>query len=771
MDRCNAAQALGKMREYSANAALLARLHDDDIDVCVDVATALGEISSGDSLVALTESALQDSSGEVRVAALKALAKFKGSVVAKTLIKCVVHRPDNLEYSYDGGWDPWWDIQLVAVQALGKLGDQTAVPSLVSLLESDEAADIEDELFKALALIGGPGEAYLIDSLAKANDRQRRRIARALSLSATTDAWQALLSGLEDQNADVRVAILQSLVGFQALDKFEPLLITFTRDRNPFVRAAIATLLTQLDPHNPGKNNIDQQLANLLSDEQSMVRVAVIDGLCKQDARECDIALDTAIHERLDDESTTVSASVCCLLRHWKSERSIPVLLRFVLNPDKDNRIRVEAIRTLACAQKISDEIVDVLKLACNDPSEPIRSAAIAVLMQLIVESPVHRDNHSILPADEGPVGDPIYPSFDFIRDLIFPEQAIESAELETGLGTVRAEVAHGDQGTNTSPAVAPVHEQRQESNGVENSAVETAADVVPMSTLESILRDSSRIAAEQSDSDVYDPFAQMAELSEDMQDYADVVRKTVKEREAWFDKKRVLTSTDSRHLATRLLGECDIEVVIETLLTAMADADDDLRCDAAASLARIAERNPDMAAMANAWGALVTHLKTDDRSVRLSCARALGALRQRKSITVLCDALAADDDASVRTGVIDALASVAATCVVDHPKRRLAVGLLAERCSDSDNAVGRAAAIALLDLGDEQTLQTSLSSLIQSENALGLLARTRMIAIRHTDVFEKILINILSSCTDSVARQPVIEHIGEIYQVGEPIT
>ena len=223
--------------------------------------------------------------------------------------------------------------------------------------------------------------------------------------------------------------------------------------------------------------------------------------------------------------------------------------------------------------------------------------------------------------------------------------------------------------------------------------------------------------------------------------------------------------ASDARHLATRLLGECDDDSVIDTLLCALNDQGSDLRREAADSLARIAERNPQLPAFANAWGALVTHLKSDGRSVRLSCARALGALGQRKSIAILVDALD-DAEPSVRTGVIVALSRVAARCSANHPKRVSAMRGIKDKLHDAEDGPRRAAAVALLDLGDEETLHTTLGSLVRSKNSLGPTLRVKLHAMRAQSGFEKHLVDILSCCSDSSERRPVIECIGEIYQV-----
>jgi hypothetical protein len=297
-----------------------------------------------------------------------------------------------------------------------------------------------------------------------------------------------------------------------------------------------------------------------------------------------------------------------------------------------------------------------------------------------------------------------------------------------------------------------------------ESQTGELSTEDGPSSTLDSILRDNERIAEDLGGAPVNDPFSQVEKLEGEMGDYADIVKKTISERDKWKKKDKALLPSDMRQLAARVLGDSDDEIAIETLLTALAEDDAELRRDAADSLARIADRNPGLEALANAWGALVTHLTTDDRSVRLGCARALGALGKRKTVPVLTDALN-DEDPSVRAGVIDALSRISTKYRADHPKRKEAARQIQERLGDPENNVRRTAALALLDLGDDEGLRAGLDSLIRSENSLGPAVRKKMSALLSGSVLEQKLTTILAGCSTSTERRPVLECIGEIFQ------
>ena len=112
-DRCYSCRALGVLADTTTVADLVKHLRDDDIDVCVDAAEALGQIGDPQAVTPLLESLDHDPSGEVRNAVIRALAHFDDPRINAALMQLAAERPEDLEW--DGDWDPWWDIQLSAV--------------------------------------------------------------------------------------------------------------------------------------------------------------------------------------------------------------------------------------------------------------------------------------------------------------------------------------------------------------------------------------------------------------------------------------------------------------------------------------------------------------------------------------------------------------------------------------------------------------------------------------------------------------------------------
>ena len=157
-DRCYACRALGAIGGSGAIPVLTERLRDEDIDVCIDAAEALGHLREPAAVSALLESLVKNPNGEVMIAAVEALGEIGGAETVAPLMEVAARRPNNIIAYGDESWDPWWDIQLQAVKALGRHRISEAVSILVGILNDEENQDIKSEILKALAEIGDGGE-------------------------------------------------------------------------------------------------------------------------------------------------------------------------------------------------------------------------------------------------------------------------------------------------------------------------------------------------------------------------------------------------------------------------------------------------------------------------------------------------------------------------------------------------------------------------------------------------------------------------------------
>ncbi|MEJ1403506.1 MAG: HEAT repeat domain-containing protein, partial [Candidatus Sedimenticola sp. (ex Thyasira tokunagai)] len=105
VDRCYSSKALGTLKAEDAVDRLIECLRDEDIDVCMDAAEALGRIGNPKAVPALVESLSNDNSGEICTAVVASLRKIGGSDVIEVLKKAASERPENIEWEDD--WDTW----------------------------------------------------------------------------------------------------------------------------------------------------------------------------------------------------------------------------------------------------------------------------------------------------------------------------------------------------------------------------------------------------------------------------------------------------------------------------------------------------------------------------------------------------------------------------------------------------------------------------------------------------------------------------------------
>ena len=165
-------------------------------------------------------------------------------------------------------------------------------------------------------------------------------------------------------------------------------------------------------------------------------------------------------------------------------------------------------------------ETLHIFQELARDQAEPVRLAALSALLKPVtVEQPLVND------------GDSVHRPLDYFHELICSVPTGENASLSNAGEQI--EVA-GQQHPDAQQDVVV------QSIPAESEPGECAAPPpVTVSTLDSIVRDNERIALKKNKSDSYDPFVQADELSEDIQEYADVVRRTVREREACLIKRK----------------------------------------------------------------------------------------------------------------------------------------------------------------------------------------------------------------------------------------
>ncbi len=184
-NRCYAARALGVFGDESAVDTLIARLRDEDIDVCVDAAEALRKIGSSKAIPSLIQSLENDSSGEICSVVATALGHLGGKEANDALLTIAATRPERLDW--DDDWDNWWDVQLEAIKVLGQAKEECAIELLLDIMDNHEHQNIESDALTVLAQMEGKGIDTLIQRLQERSSRSRRRVAKALGIIHSTN--------------------------------------------------------------------------------------------------------------------------------------------------------------------------------------------------------------------------------------------------------------------------------------------------------------------------------------------------------------------------------------------------------------------------------------------------------------------------------------------------------------------------------------------------------------------------------------------------------
>lgn len=107
---------------------------------------------------------------------------------------------------------------------------------------------------------------------------------------------------------------------------------------------------------------------------------------------------------------------------------------------------------------------------------------------------------------------------------------------------------------------------------------------------------------------------------------------------------RKIDAQEDIRRLAAHILAETDRAEVLQTLIQALNDDAAIVRREAAASIGLLAQRNPQMEALSDAVGTLITQLAIGDLDQKITSARALSHIGNRTALIPLTEALTAPE-------------------------------------------------------------------------------------------------------------------------------
>ena len=372
--RCLAAKALGRIGNRSAAEVLTKALLDEDEDVRVDAAEAL--LALGDPMAAdqLFENMLGDPSAEVKLAAISALAKLKETRIIPWLRRMVKGRDEEIAWDeeefYSSGWDDWVEIQIRAIQALAEIGAAEAVPDIVAAIFDENAQDMTETAFRALAKLGPDGINALAGFLGQKDTRLRRRAASVLAGINDLQAQQLLALALEDPVAEVRLAALRARGKIDAKDPILAPLLTDEADTT--VRIVAVQLLGRYHA---------QVLRGLLDDPSPRVLAAALAAFAASDDAKADDILAERLCQfaRVDEADISVAAGQA--LAGLAPDVACRILPELLTDSEKSLAIRLGALKSLAGLGGV--DVIETLISILDDDQRLIRVETMSALAGL----------------------------------------------------------------------------------------------------------------------------------------------------------------------------------------------------------------------------------------------------------------------------------------------------------------------------------------------------------------------------------------------------
>jgi HEAT repeat protein len=692
-DRCYASRALGVLADNQATAWLIDHLRDDDIDVCVDAAEALGQIGDSAAVPSLLESLTHDPDGEVKTAMVNALGQLGGAEVIPRLIEIAEKRPEDMAFDDTDDWDMWWDMQLKAVISLGELRATKAIPILQKILDDDELQDIESEVLSALAMIGGDGNEFLLERLQEGSLRQRRRVAHALGKSRDHDTLAPLGRALRDSGADVREAVVTSLAQRDAV-RYLPAILMLFRDSSAEVRNAAARAAIKLSASSAQSDLQPKDFTHILEDPDSRVRKTVLEILTNLPAALDDVTQTRIIASLQDNDADIVAAAGNLLTKKGRADTGIQLLI-ILANSDKSAEIHCRILESLGELAEWNGDIETALIQAIISGENTVRLAALDALASLdhaFAATPTTLEkianNHK--PATLWPIeiitaavaGQLIKPSTHEKIIPIIPAEQVQAANDDALVDTVEAE-----------------------------------SKPIPQSTLDAIIQaneDATATPAKTDESASNDTPEEDAETLA----FKQLLKKNQARTERMLSREsdNIEVGVDVRRQAARILGKTHSKMAIQALGIALEDNDSVLQIEAAKSLGQISHKQTEYPALEKILESLRSQLESADQNLRVATVQSLCAIGHPDDLQILLDLLE-DDELFMRIEIVRALTDRLKTTATE-PELSTVCNRFVSLLKDNESGVRRAAIQGLSALLDK--LDTKANQMIRENTVAG---------------------------------------------------
>ncbi len=613
--RCAAARALGAMGMQESSGPLASALLDEDPDVRVDAATALGELNDPATAGNLMENLVGDPDGGVKRAAIKTLVAMRYEPVLPLLRKLAVSRADedvawDEEAFYQDGWDDWVDIQMTAFEGLAVFAPQEAVPEILAAMTDVESQDLTEPGLRALARMGLKGAMAIIDLYGHGDTRMCRRIVRAVGASDNPHLAELREGMVGDIKPEIRRLALENL----SVD--DPALHPLFTDESAEVRAAVV--------RHAGHANLSL-LEPMIADPSDDVRAGVFAVIAENPGAFRTKELTKAVQQQIKGDPAAAKLAALALIA-IKGPKAVKGLLHVPGNADIPLPFRIGVIEAL---QNAGDTAVPALLSVAGDEDRQLRLASLTALAEIAA-----MDGHWPNPAGLGLI-------------TALEGRLVLDPDQDDGETPKQEEDQSGDIDGDIDGDVVDDEMPEEILKEIEDS-VPLVAEPAPVagSTLDAIM-------ANVPDTPVEAP--KEVELSDEEKRFVDMAtrRKKAKRKIEWATAAS--PHEDVQRFSARLLGAVIHPEVTRALIDALQrDIDDETRQAVLFSLARHADQAG--ALPAEAAEQLEPLLDSDDSDIRANATRAYGWL-QGEAIESRLLELLNHEDPLVRVEAVHALA------------------------------------------------------------------------------------------------------------------
>jgi len=365
-------------------------LRDDDIDIRRAAIRALGKTGSQEAIEMLMQF-LNDPGPapdvqytpapgelELRSDAAGALGELKALAAVDSLIKGL--DDESIYFAAD------------VAEALGKIGDKTALKPLIKVLQSKGTLSSDNMVRRyaaeAVGNIADTEDQEAVDILVQAVENEELYVRLAaiegLGKIGGNKAREALRQALNDQNRDVRYAAAKALKDSSPKEVLQ-VLIEISKDESYFSQQLRVESVEALGKS--GSKEAKEVLQQLLNDQDAVIRIFAAKALGDREAirKETERAMQT-----LKDKSKSapphpgpsggLRGEAAAILGVTGNEMAIPYLVEALTTDDERD---VRAAAAWALGQIGSKEAKEALKEALTDIDQKVKAAIIEALGQI----------------------------------------------------------------------------------------------------------------------------------------------------------------------------------------------------------------------------------------------------------------------------------------------------------------------------------------------------------------------------------------------------